>query len=259
MNRKEKQEAKAERYRALARNSRQKADDACRLSNAAVENIPFGQPIHVGHHSEKAHRRAIEKSRQQMGKCVEYSNRAEYYEAKARSAELNNSIYLGDDDSVERLQAKLDALVEKQEAMKTTNKIVRSKTLSTEEKSEKLSQMGYSQNSIKELMTPYLGELGYPKFKLANNNARINDTRKRLERAKTMKSTENKEYSIGGCEIVENYQENRLQLFFSGVPDCGIREQLKRNGFRWSRFNGCWQSYLNRRQLDRVKEILTKE
>lgn len=113
MNRKEKQEAKAERYRALARSSRQKADDACRQSNAAVENIPFGQPIHVGHHSEKAHRRAIEKSRQQMGKCVEYSNRAEYYEAKARSAELNNSIYLGDDDSVERLQAKLDALVEK--------------------------------------------------------------------------------------------------------------------------------------------------
>lgn len=259
MNRKEKQEAKAERYRALARSSRQKADDACRQSNAAVENIPFGQPILVGHHSEKAHRRAIEQSQRKMDKCLEYNNRAEYYENKAKSAESNTSIYLGDDDSVDRLQAKLDGLVKMQETMKATNKIVRSKLLSEEDKEVKLSQMGYSQNSIKELMTPYLGELGYPKFKLTNNNAKINDTRKRLERAKTMKNTENKEYSIGDCVIVENYQENRLQLFFSGVPDSGIREQLKRNGFRWSRFNGCWQSYLNRRQLDRAKEILSEK
>ena len=257
MNRREKQEAKAERYRALARSSRQKADEACRQSNEAVKDIPFGQPIHIGHHSEKAHRRDIEKSRRKMDKCLEYGKKAEYYEAKALSAENNTSIYLGDDDSVERLQSKLDSLIKMQETMKATNKIVRSKTLTEKEKSEQLSNMGYSSNSIKELLTPYLGELGYPRFKLTNNNARINDTRKKLERAKALKNTENREYSIGDCKVIENYQENRLQLFFPNIPDADVRDYLKKNGFRWSRFNGCWQSYLNRRQLDRAKEILT--
>ena len=49
--------------------------------------------------------------------------------------------------------------------------------------------------------------------------------------------TENKEYTINGVSLVENYSENRLQLFFPSIPDADIRNQLKKNGFKWSRCN----------------------
>lgn len=40
--------------------------------------------------------------------------------------------------------------------------------------------------------------------------------------------TENKEYTINGVSLVENYSENRLQLFFPSIPDADIRNQLKK-------------------------------
>ena len=44
---------------------------------------------------------------------------------------------------------------------------------------------------------------------------------------------------------------------YNGVPSEDIRDQLKYNAFRWSRYNKCWQSYLNRRQISRAKELLS--
>ena len=62
MTRKERQEARAERYREYADNADKRATAAFNASSAAVEHIPLGQPILVGHHSERAHRRALERS-----------------------------------------------------------------------------------------------------------------------------------------------------------------------------------------------------
>ena len=93
---------------------------------------------------------------------------------------------------------------------------------------------------------------GFPSYMLTNNNARIRDAKLRLEKAKKLKETETKEYVINDVRVVENTEDNRLQLFFSGVPSEDIRDQLKYNAFRWSRYNKCWQSYLNRRQISRA-------
>lgn len=58
--------------------------------------IPLGQPILVGHHSEKRHRRAIEKADNAMRKSVEetekaeaYNRRAEYWEKMADKIDLS--------------------------------------------------------------------------------------------------------------------------------------------------------------------------
>ena len=56
--------------------------------------------------------------------------------------------------------------------------------------------------------------------------------------------------------VVENYPENRLQVFFDDIPAKEIRDSLKQHGFRWSRHNSCWQSYMNRRNIDFIKELL---
>ena len=66
MTRKERQEVRAERYREYADNADKRATAAFNASSAAVEHIPLGQPILVGHHSERAHRRALERSNSSM-------------------------------------------------------------------------------------------------------------------------------------------------------------------------------------------------
>ena len=55
----------------------------------------------------------------------------------------------------------------------------------------------------------------------------------------------------------------RLQIFFDEKPVQDIRSILKKNGFKWSSKNGCWQRQLTdnaRNSLERIKkEIKTDE
>lgn len=55
-------------------------------SHRATDGIPFGQPILVGHHSERAHRAALERSHNAMGKGVEAQRAAERAAGRAESA-----------------------------------------------------------------------------------------------------------------------------------------------------------------------------
>lgn len=259
MNRKERQEAKAGRYRELAEKAMKESKEAYSQSHKLVENIPMGQPVLIGHHSESTHRRILDRSWNTLGKAVKLSEKAEYFEQKAKAAESNDSIYLGDDDAVERLEEKLTTLEKKQETMKATNKILRSKKLSEIEKHDKLKELGYSGNGITQLfILDCFGEIGFPSYIITNNGSNIRRVKEQLERARKMKMTKNKEYTINGVSLVENYSENRLQLFFPSIPDADIRNQLKKNGFKWSRCNECWQSYLNHRNIDSAKKIISE-
>ena len=68
-----------------------------------------GQQILVGHHSEKRHRRLIEKANNDIKKSIELSDKSQYYEDKARSAENNNAIY-NDDQEIYQYFFKLYAI-----------------------------------------------------------------------------------------------------------------------------------------------------
>ena len=132
--RSERKQNRIDRYNELARKAETKSIEAFEHSNSIVKCIPMGQPILVGHHSEKRHRRDLDKSWNAMGKSVQESEKAEYYRKKAEAAENNNAIYTEDEDSVERLEEKIARLEKLQQAMKDRNKIVRDKKLTEEEK-----------------------------------------------------------------------------------------------------------------------------
>lgn len=251
MNREERQQARTDRYRELADNARKQSEQCYKQSEAMASVIPMGQPVHG--QSDRNYR---EKIRNKMGQSVKASEKADYYERKAEAAENNNAIYLDDDNAVEKLERKLTELVKAQEDMKAANKVVKNKKLTEEEKKARLVEMGYSEKSAVELLTPCYGHIGFPSFSLSNNNANINRIKKRLELAKRMKATPEKEYTINGARVVENCPENRLQVFFDDIPAKEIRDSLKQHGFRWSRHNSCWQSYMNRRNIDFIKKLL---
>lgn len=251
MTRKEKQEARAERYREYAENAEKRAAAAFNASNEAVANIPLGQPILVGHHSEKAHRRALERSNGAMMRSVHESEKAAYYRQKAEAVESNDNIYLGDDDAIERLEEKIAALSAKQEKMKAVNKLMRSKK-SDDEKLAILLELGFSEIVAKNVVA---NNSTYPAYCLTNNNAKINAAKKQLEKAKSLAGKEDREYEAGDLTIEECYSENRVRVYFPGKPDDEMRTQLKRNGFRWAPSMRCWQAYINRWTLDFVKDL----
>lgn len=252
MNRKERQEARADRYREYAENAEKRATAAFNASNDAVANIPLGQPILVGHHSERAHRRALERSNVAMMRSVHESEKAAYYRQKAEAVENNDNIYIGDDDAIERLEAKIADLTAVQERMKATNKIIRAKNMSDAQKVEALVQLGYTEPYAQRYVA---NGTQFPAYALTNNNAKINAAKKQLERAKSLAVKEDREYQAGGLTIEECYSENRIRIYFPCKPDDEMRTQLKRNGFRWAPSNGCWQAYINRWTLRFVNDI----
>ena len=257
--REEKKQARIERYEAAAAKAERQSQAAYRQSQDMVSGIPMGQPILVGHHSEGRHRRLLDRSWNKLGESVRLEEKAEYYRRKAEAVASNDAIYTEDEDAEERLEQKIAMLTQLQEKMKAANKIAFSKKLTEEQMIAALVQQGYSEEKATTLATgrgAVYGHIGFPSFTLSNNNACIRNAKQRLKHVQTLKNTETKEYTIGEVRVVENTKENRLQLFFSGKPADEIRAQLKHMAFRWSPSNECWQSYLNRWQIDRAKALL---
>ena len=213
---KEKREAKAERYAELAEKAAKQSIASHEASNRATENIPFGQPILVGHHSERAHRNAIKRSWNAMDKAVELSNKADYYAEKADATKNNNAISSDDPEAIDLLKEKLIKLEDQRTQIKEFNKKARKEG--------------------KEQQAPYM---------LANLGGNIATVKKRIKKLESIDKIEEIEETINGVVLKTDKDDNRVRLFFDGKPEEEIRTKLKSNGFRWSPYNGCWQRQLN--------------
>lgn len=165
-----------------------------------------------------------------------------------------------DEDAIEKLEEKLESLKDKQEQMKVANKAIRLKDI--EKGNERLRNMGYSDEQIKQLREPdFCGRVGYPDYALQNNNANIHRIEGRIESLKATKARGTLETENQFFKIVENTEAMRLQLFFEGKPEPEVREVLKSNGFRWAPSQSAWQRQLTnnaRYSLERVVEQMGK-
>lgn len=160
-----------------------------------------------------------------------------------------------DENAVEKLEKKLAGLKENQEKMKAANKAIRMKD--TEKGDAALRELGYTDRQIAELRKPdFCGRVGYPSYALANNNQNIHRVEGRLKALKAAKEQENSESNNKYFHSVENTEIMRLQLFFDGKPDSDIRDILKKNGFRWSPRNKCWQRQLTNNARYAMKQVL---
>ena len=86
-----------------------RADADFERSRAAVEGIEPGQPILVGHHSERKHRRAIERSHDAMRRAMDSNEMATRhgFAASALERELERSIYHDDPDAARQLESRI--------------------------------------------------------------------------------------------------------------------------------------------------------
>lgn len=119
-NHQERAKAKAEKYQDWADAANRRSNEAFERSNNAVKDIPFGQPILIGHHSEGKHRAALKKSWAAMDKSVEEMHKAESHESKAAYWErMADKIDLSMPESIEFYQHKLEVAKEYHEGLKS--------------------------------------------------------------------------------------------------------------------------------------------
>lgn len=76
----ERKQARIDRYREKAEKARQQSSQLSHESVSMLEHIPPGQPILVGHHSERGHRKLLERSDRKMEQSIAASEKADYYE-----------------------------------------------------------------------------------------------------------------------------------------------------------------------------------
>lgn len=67
---------------------------------------------------------------------------------------------------------------------------------------------------------------------------------KAVQRQEERANSESIEIEFDGGKVVKNFADDRLQIFHDEKPNADVISRLKSNGFRWSRFNGCWQRQL---------------
>jgi hypothetical protein len=105
----QKQEARRERLAARAERLAEKSQQAFARSSRAMDGIPFGQPILVGHHSEGRHRAALKRSDNAMRQCCELLKQANETARRAESIG-SGGISSDDPDAVTKLEQRLAEL-----------------------------------------------------------------------------------------------------------------------------------------------------
>lgn len=160
---------RAERLRDWSASNAAQSDARREGVDAIASVIPMGQPILVGHHSERRHRRDIAKIDAGMRASIDLSDKASRQASAADEIERQaaGAIYDDDLDAVERLEAKLADLERRRDSIKAAN-------------------AQYRKDHREELkaMTPYLRDCALPfrSYQVTNLTGLIGTTRKRLER-----------------------------------------------------------------------------
>ena len=89
---------KIERYREYAANAAQRASEAYASAHEILDRIPAGQPVLLGHHSQKSHQAALARTDRLMQHAIDEFARAEYWQRRAAHVERSAA------DKAERIE-----------------------------------------------------------------------------------------------------------------------------------------------------------
>ncbi len=224
-----------------------------------VADIPPGQPILVGHHSEARHRRDLSRHDSHMRAGFAAQDKASHYQEKA-SGVGNGGISADDGNAIDKLKSKLASRVEKQECYRRMNRVWRvvQKNPDSPATARALAALSDTERKIVET---FEAEFPWQKgpaqdYQLKNNSAEIRRLKNRIMDLQAAEEREAAEPIRGdGFVIVENSDENRVQIIFDGKPEKDIRTILKAHSFRWAPRYGAWQRQLNHAGIHAAQQV----
>ena len=254
---KERRQARIERLKERAAKHEREGEGRINQARNMASFIPFGQPILIGHHSEKGDRNYRAKIETNFNKGFSQLKYAGDLLDRSEVAASNHAIFSDDPEVIQKLKKKIDTLEKRQDLMKKANKIIKTKKTDPE-KIELLKKLGIEEERAYKLLIPGFGGLGYASFTLTNNNATIKNAKDRLLVLERLNQQQTTETEINGVRVLDNVEDNRLQLFFPCKPSEEFRKLLKSNGYRWSPSQQAWQRQRNSYTLRQGKELAAK-
>ena len=142
--------------------------------------------------------------------------------------------------------------------LKEINKIIRKSKLKNLNEIIALlrdSEFEFSVDEISCISDDYKGGYKVPGYTLTNLNARIKGNqdkiKARLARIETKKSWEDITFD-GGYVTIE---DDRVKIFHDQKPEQEIISEIKRNGFKWSRYWTCWCRKHTQNAIYRVQSL----
>lgn len=237
MTRRERLERKLEKRRQWAENAKKRADERFDTASAAVEGIPMGQPILIGHHSERRHRRALARCDANMRKACEESDKAKHHESNADGLEdlLTDTVFSDDPDAIDALQAKIEELEGEAGRANAINKAWR-KSKGQPGWADGLDLSNDDRIKLEKTMAicPYLKG---PCF-TTNMRANIRRLKGRIGQIQIRNQRQAEAEAAGGLSI-RHVERGYTLVRFAEKPERAILNDLKAAGYSWS--NGQWQ------------------
>jgi len=231
-----------------------KSAEAFKTADRAVEGIPLGQPVLVGHHSEGRHRAALAKCDSAMHRGVEHSRMAEHHASKADGIErqLATSIYSDDLDAESALEAKATAIDAERERGKQLNAMWKKEAKPGEEWTATILRLVEEKKITPEEGKDIARNFTYswdkkpcPSYHLTNLSANARRLRGRIEEIRRRAArTAQAEKAPSGVLIVRNPDSNWCSVTFCEKPDREILDALRAAGYGWG--GGSWSGYLDR-------------
>lgn len=215
----ERQEYKKDLYQERAEKADKRSQSHYERHRDIASVIPMGQPILIGHHSEKRHRNDLKRIDNEMRKSIQESEKAEYYRNKIDNIDNGKAIFSDDPKAIEKLQARIEELEKAKVEVKARP------------------------HEWYEL--PYL-------------NADIRRAKERIKEIQELEELQFEDIIFTGGKAILNRDINRLQLLFDTIPDEETRTLLKKHGFKWSRYEQAWQRLYNRNGIYAVRYVIEK-
>ncbi len=250
----EKRAARIERMRTKAARLASDAERAHTNAGRVAAQIPMGQPILIGHHSQRRHERDLDRMRRSFTKSVALTKEAKELARRADRAEQSTAVSSEDPDAEEKLREKLAVVRADRERMRAANTAVRAggDVLGA------LAALGFREAHAKKLLEPdFAGRIGFPDYALRNAAAESARLERRIAvlaaRASTPRAAD---VVIGDARISE--AENRVRITFPRVPPETVRRALKSAGFRWAPSVGAWQRQASNGARHAAERVLSE-
>lgn len=229
----ERRERRADRLREWATKREVKAAGASKAAHAICDNIPLGQPILVGHHSQKRAMRDQDRIHGYFRKSFESAALAK--SMASRAAEIDRqaecSIYSDDDDALENMKARIVELEAERDRMKFINAEIRK----GKGYIERIAATGapITDRETKSLMDvakyqPYYCKDGapcFPPYALSNITGNIARNKKRLPELEARAAQRERVNEALAEDRAEEAEERKASDYYGSSTPYTIQEQ----------------------------------